>query len=735
MAFQRNRILLLASGIGGLLLLLVFGLTFLLPVDHGSANGHGYLSEGWVYRGSGQLPVSLRPAEFREFGPASCLECHAESYAGWQRSHHDRANRPLRLAAREDLAPFLISPAVYEKDGERFRLQRRGSDFFIEVRNRAGTVTDYPVVGLLGVDPLVNFLVALPDGRVQATTLSWDVHKKELFDSFDGDVRMEGDYGHWLGQGLNWNANCAWCHMTDFRKNLNVETLGYRSDWFSQGVTCRQCHPGSEAHVRAARAGRADVLPQTLAIEQVMGNCLSCHSRRGELTANRFQPGADYHDHFSLSLPDQPGLYFPDGQILDEVFAGASFKLSAMGHAGVTCMDCHDPHSLALKLPAMNNALCQQCHATGLRGAQVIDPEAHAFHHPLTEGGRCVDCHMPQRVYMARDPRHDHNFPIPDPFLTLELGVPNACSQCHKEESVEWAAKRITEWYGEGFHDRREASRARARLFAAAHRGEGDGRAILDYLGIENNAAWRASLTGLLGYAEPLPEVLRYLRAAIEDEAVLVRERAGGLLAVLAPDDPVVDRFLADPARAVRLATLRGQPALAARDPRLREDWDEYLAINADRPQFAFILARQSLEAGDLARMGRYLRNAVRLVPLEAEAWRQKAILHAEAGQAEQARNDLRHALSLEPRNPSLHWTYALFLAENNDLEGAVEAFYQTIALDPRYPRAHYNLIVALGSLDRWEEARQQLRHALQQNPRDPDLLNLRRWMESRRQW
>ena len=685
----------------------------------------------WSYPGSGQLPVGFASGEQSGFGPASCVECHAEAVADWTGSHHDRANRPLIVRDEAELGALLQAPQTYRKDDEVFEVRRRGETFHLLVTGPDGQTVTHPIVGLIGVDPLVNFLVALPDGRVQATTLAWDVHRQELFDTFDGEERKIGDYGHWLGQGLNWNANCAWCHTTDFKKSLDDQTLGYASHWVAQGITCQQCHPGSEAHVRAQRGGQADHRPVSLALHQTMDNCLSCHSRRSELTANRFQPGEAYADHFSLSLPDQPGLYFADGQIRDEVFAGASLKLSAMGHAGVTCLDCHNPHSLALTLPATNNALCLQCHGPGVRGATVIDPAAHAFHNPYEPGGRCIDCHMPTRTYMARDPRHDHNFPIPDPSLTLELGVPNACSQCHQDQSVEWAADKVIEWYGEGFQERRAATRERARLFAAAHAGQGSADAIIAAAQAEPNSAWRAALTGLLNFVEPTPAVPPFLHAAARDADSGVRERAAGLLATLDPGDKVLDDVLADPVRAVRLASLQVQPRLAVGSATRRAEWEEYLAFNADRPAISLALAREALAAGDLPRLQRHLDHVVQLVPNEGEAWRQKAILLHQAGQTAAAAHDLRKAIALEPKNPVSPFTLALFLAEIRDFDGAISAFFQTLALDPLYPRARYNLIVALGSQGHVEQARDQLTVGLRLAPRDPDLLGLVPWLQS----
>src|SRR5690606_35574998 len=37
---------------------------------------------------------------------------------------------------------------------------------------------------------------------------------------------------------------------------------------------------------------------------------------------------------------------------------------------------------------------------------------------------------------------------IPRPDRTVSIGVPNACNDCHREETARWAAERVEEWYG-----------------------------------------------------------------------------------------------------------------------------------------------------------------------------------------------------------------------------------------------------------------------------------------------
>ena len=88
------------------------------------------------------------------------------------------------------------------------------------------------------------------------------------------------------------------------------------------------------------------------------------------------------------------GAYYSDGQIRDEVYEYGSFLQSRMHAAGVTCSDCHDPHTL--KPRAAGNALCSQCHM-----ATRFDTPAHHFHAPDSQGARCVACHAPATTYMG----------------------------------------------------------------------------------------------------------------------------------------------------------------------------------------------------------------------------------------------------------------------------------------------------------------------------------------------
>ena len=98
----------------------------------------------------------------------------------------------------------------------------------------------------------------------------------------------------------------------------------------------------------ARRQPKDPALFNQLTVKQMIDNCGSCHARREELTG-KFHAGEKFSDHYRLSLPDQAGLYYPDGQVKEEDYEFGSFTMSRMGNKGVTCLDCHNPHSGKLR--------------------------------------------------------------------------------------------------------------------------------------------------------------------------------------------------------------------------------------------------------------------------------------------------------------------------------------------------------------------------------------------------
>ena len=219
--------------------------------------------------------------------------------------------------------------------------------------------------------------------------------------------------------------------------------------------------PGRRTRRPAMRCARSRALA-----EREIEVCAQCHARRSQI-AEGYEAGKPFLDYYRPALLTAP-LYHPDGQQRDEVYNWGSFLQSKMYANGVTCSDCHNPHSG--KLRAEGNTLCATCHLPG-----KYDTAQHHHHKPASAGAACVACHMPTTTYMVVDPRHDHSLRVPRPDLSVKFGTPNACNGCHTNRDARWAAAQVKTWYG---HEPQGFQRFAA-AFAAANAGALDAQAQL----------------------------------------------------------------------------------------------------------------------------------------------------------------------------------------------------------------------------------------------------------------
>ena len=653
--------------------------------------------------------------------PAQCIECHREITEAWMKSHHALANAPLTETDRERLLQAR-GPLIEERE---MHWRARGPVVLLEESG----LPLYPVVGSIGITPLIQYLHLAPDGRIQTQDIAWDPAREEWFSVFeleDETPRFHGEWGHWTGQGMNWDANCAYCHMTAYKKNYNVQADRYERDWDHMAITCSQCHPDMDTHLEQIRNDNKDY-KETLTPRQDMESCAICHSRRDELTAHRFVAGDRYEDHFQLTLADIEGIYHPDGQVIGENYVYGSLTMSKMGHAGVTCMDCHDPHTAEFILPFDNNALCQRCHGSGLKDAPRIDPLKHSHHPAGSSGNLCVECHMPTTPFMGRDPRRDHSFSHPDPRLTLEMGVPNACSKCHNTQSVEWSLEHAEKWYGPDMNaDRRKKARL---LRAVWDRTEDAAGRLKEAIRAENNRFWKSTFLSLLQYTPADQEAWEILLDQLDDEDPMIRTTAIRVMGLASMDARQQEQALNDPVRSVRLAAALSVPRMDALDSGLQAELAEYLEHTSDSPMGALRLAAYRTQKGDREAAWELCQRAVRFDQYNPEAYRLAAVQLQTAGFTEDAFRMLRDGLALDPKNAYLHFNIGLLQAETGDTDKALEHLQRAVGFQPTLVDAWYNLIVLHWQVGQLPLAREKLTEALTAVPDSPRLHQLARQM------
>jgi predicted CXXCH cytochrome family protein len=653
--------------------------------------------------------------------PAECVDCHKEAAEAWRQSHHHVANAPLTDEDRERL--LSASGQLVEERGLRYE-KTRG-----EIVMHEPGLPPHPVVGSIGITPLIQYLHLAPDGRIQNQDIAWDVLNQEWFSVFEGEEgepRFAGEWGHWTGQGMNWDANCAFCHMTEYRKNYDVEEDVYNSTWAHMAITCSQCHPDMKTHLSQVRNGN-DYFKEELTPVQHMENCATCHARRDQMTADRFVAGDLFEDHYRLTLADMDGLYHPDGQVIGENYVFGSLTMSRMGTKGVTCMDCHEPHSGGFILPIENNALCQRCHGSGLNDAPKIDPLAHSRHPADSTGNLCIECHMPSTNFMGRDPRRDHSFSSPDPRLTLEMGIPNACSGCHNTQSVEWSLKHAEEWYGP---DMNKDRRGKARLMRDTWDGKPDApERLRAAVMAEENRYWKATFVSMFQYTQTDMESYQLIVSMMDDPDPMVRAAAVSTAGIYGLDPAKQQELLNDPVRSVRIATALSRPSMDPLPEPLESELLEHLEHTADSPMGALRLASYQAARGNTDLSRELALRAVRFDQHNPEAYRLAAIQLHTIGNTKEALKMLADGLRIDPQSALIHFNLGLLHAELQDTDKALVELAKAVEIEPAYESAWYNLIVMYWQIGDMSTARTKLTEALKALPQSQRLQQLARQM------
>ena len=692
-------------------------------------------------------------------GAEACATCHKAQAADWRTSHHALAMQKATPATV--LGDF--SGISVENFGVVSTFSRAGDKFMVNTDGPDGVLRDYEILYTFGVDPLQQYLIRFPDGRYQMLGLAWDTRPKKQgghrwIHLYPKEKLKPGSLLHWTGRDQTWNYQCAYCHTTDLKKNFDLSSNRYATTWASLGVTCEACHgPGSrhvawakigssatptnksalsdkdrtglEVWLTATDRGRWEMNPATGTarrteplVSKQLDTCARCHSRRKPL-AEGLSADTPFLD-FALPALLEPGLYHDDGQIDGEVFEYGSFLQSAMHKAGVVCSNCHEPHTA--KLRAEGNALCAQCHLP-----EKFDTTAHHKHSTGGAGAQCVNCHMPTKTYMVVHDRRDHSIRVPRPDLSGSIGTPNACTQCHTDRSVEWAAKAVANWYPNGRQTRPHYGAA----LHAGRTGAVDAERQLDQLILDKTqpAIVRASGLQLLPrYASATSEAA--IKAAIADPDPLVRLAVIRSLSGSAVHNIVEAAFplLRDPVRAVRVETARAladfdwQTTAPEQRNAFNSAYQELIAaemVDADRPETHLNLGLIRMRRKQFSDAETEYRTAIRLDPEFVPAMVNLADLDRERGMEKEGDELLRTALAIEPNNADVKHSLGLLLVREHNYTEALSLLREASELASDNVRYAYVYAVALNDTGSPAEAISVLKRTHEHHPTDRDVL------------
>lgn len=660
-------------------------------------------------------------------GNQACVACHKKEHELWQGSHHDKAMQHAN--SKTVLGDF--NDAEFSYNGIVSRFIQQGDEYYVTTDGPTGELEQYKIEYTFGVEPLQQYLIALPGGRLQALGVAWDSRSQSLGGQRwyhlypDDNVTSESSL-HWTKPDQNWNFMCADCHTTNLEKNYDQEKKEFKTHWSEMNVACEACHGPASKHIGWANKEsgwqQVDKVSKGLTVnlderegvnwlfslekftatrseervsQKEIEVCARCHSRRSILKEN-FTPGDAFMDHYQPSLLTE-FLYHSDGQIKEEVFVYGSFIQSKMFHEGVTCSDCHEPHSL--KLRAEGNGICLQCHK-----ADKFDQPSHHFHEKGQQGAQCAECHMPQTKFMGIDGRHDHSIRIPRPDLSLKIETPNACTNCHEDKSDQWANDKVEAWYGEdwapGWHFGETLFEQRSGVASA-----GQDLAAIAASDKQPDIA-RATAAASLSSA-PGPLAMVVVRSLVKDDSAMIRLSA--LQTISAYSGPqrlqLVSPLLNDPILMVRieaariLADIPKEHLSPIQATRLKSALGEYRAaqlVNAERPESQVNLGLLALSLGEFDQAEAAYKKALELDSGFVNAYVNLADLYRILRQNMKAEKVLRQALLKTTEHATIYHSLGLYYVRNDQKINALEALGKAHYLLPENIRYAYVYAVAL---------------------------------------
>ena len=360
-------------------------------------------------------------------GSTKCKECHQENYDSWKHSAHphmiqDIKKDPSVVVADFSLLPkdanFALKDAIYTVGGkfkQRYMMRKdiNGSEDYV----------------------LGNY--------------QWNVQTKKWQHFKPWKYWYKSAYPH-DNEKLPTSKACDGCHFTGYMsREKRVET----------GIACESCHGPASKHIENPKS---EVYKASLS-DPVRQNevCLQCHMRNRDKRLEDHNMSEIYGDARDYPFGYEAGKSLRDykmvapfimGHETKEFYAnGAAKKNRTQGNEfvhsmkakhGITCINCHNPHTLAPTAQKNSgNKLCMKCHSFGsIIGPHQKSLEKHTHHKKDSKGSLCVECHMPKvGRHTGKSPItvRSHLFGFTTPNETIKYKMPNetnACFACHKKD-------------------------------------------------------------------------------------------------------------------------------------------------------------------------------------------------------------------------------------------------------------------------------------------------------------
>ncbi|GLB49874.1 tetratricopeptide repeat protein [Neptunitalea lumnitzerae] len=652
-------------------------------------------------------------------GDQACVNCHSKEYDLWKGSHHDQA---MKIAdSNSVLGNFNNITFTYK--GGKATFFKKDTSYFVNIKGPDNAYHDYEIKYTFGFTPLQQYIAELDNGKFQCLTIAWDSNQNKWFNLYPDLEIATNERIHWTGEAMRWNNACADCHSTDLKKNYTPETEAYHTTFKYINVNCEACHGPAGDHVNHYSKGETEAYVQKLLMtssttaKQLVDECARCHSRRSQITAD-FTHNEGFHNHYMPTLLSPP-LYKGDGQIEDEVYVYGSFTQSKMYQNGVSCRDCHNPHSLQLK--ATGNQLCLNCHEPAYNTPQ------HHNHTLGTDAALCINCHMTGKYYMQNDFRRDHSFRIPRPDQSVAYGTPNACNNCHTDKSAEWAVNSLKAW---GATKAMDAKSHYSDYLLAGYAGD---KQAFQYIIDNHNYPDIIRATALQNYTNMnlTPQEVNGLKKYLKDSSIMVKTET--LNAYFKIGDTTqtkaIAKLLTDSLRSARILSAKfisvyGAPELKTESfKKANKEFETFLNTNADFSSGQAQIAEYKYLKNDVEGAIKAYEKAVAYDDYNNNARLSLAYLYYQKGNIKKAGSLYQRVIELQPDNSYPYYMLGLLLNEAGKDDATLKYLGEACKREPFNLRAFYNYAVKLQEKSKFQQSIEVLDKALEQAPDNSDLL------------
>lgn len=465
-----------------------------------AAVGRSGLPPSAVSRGS-ELPRANLHAGF--VGSGKCQGCHQEHYSSWHSTYH---RTMTQSATPKSVVPSFDGVTLASR-GRTYHLARKGDEFWVDTVDPVAEMRAFIQAG--GVSDPSKLPRA---HRQIAMTTGSHLHQTYWMQSPNGTlIQFPWVYHISTGQWVYridsflrppsetvtfniWNITCIACHSTGGEPRMEPATKSMHSVG-EMGISCEACHGPGEQHVASANTVRQGdepigptptgeteisispmVHPGKLDAVKSLQVCGQCHviaKRNDERDylqhGDPFRAGGDNFaaqrkvvlemqdtlrkkEHFADSIMSG---FWPDGTVRTGgreyngvVLSGC--HVDGTGERQMSCLSCHSMHDYAsankmMAKSKLGDTQCTQCHS---EPAYTTSIAQHTHHGETSEGSRCINCHMPHTSYALFSAVRSHRIQSPSVRATGQGGRPNACNLCHLDQTQQWAASKLSDWYG-----------------------------------------------------------------------------------------------------------------------------------------------------------------------------------------------------------------------------------------------------------------------------------------------